>query len=344
MNKKLVLLFALTVVTCWVKAAEPHKIVVENAGTLQELLDATTEGIITKLIVKGELNGADIATLRELKTLRELDIKDVELIADDTPYYVYSYRGDGVWFTSYTRYFISKTRRHKRWSDGLSQASSQYSDYYDYNLAGAFQDMPLQKIVLPSSINEFGRMEFAGCTNLKEIEMVKDPVFVGEGACDGCTSLTTIPTLGNVTSMEQKAFMVCTNLTPSTLYKEVSLTLLDSIPAYASCDEVQSLTKDPGKRGFINAVMRGYVREMENPPIEDPWKRLEPHEKYAIPKDLWDVLVAGLFAFYIGYNWAIAQEYDCTIDNAIDACVGLYLNIVNLFLRVLSIMERDYYY
>jgi FtsH-binding integral membrane protein len=60
--------------------------------------------------------------------------------------------------------------------------------------------------------------------------------------------------------------------------------------------------------------------------------------------EIWDVLVAGLFAFYIGYNWAIAQEYDCTIDNAIDACVGLYLNIVNLFLRVLSIMERDYYY
>ena len=54
----------------------------------------------------------------------------------------------------------------------------------------------------------------------------------------------------------------------------------------------------------------------------------------------WDWLVAALFALYIGYDWAIAQEYDCTIDNAIDACVGLYLNIVNLFLRVLSIMER----
>lgn len=58
----------------------------------------------------------------------------------------------------------------------------------------------------------------------------------------------------------------------------------------------------------------------------------------------WDVIVAALFALYIGYNWAVAQEYDCTIDNAIDACVGLYLNIVNLFLRVLSIMERRYYY
>ena len=71
------------------------------------------------------------------------------------------------------------------------------------------------------------------------------------------------------------------------------LEFMDSIPAYASCDEIQSLVADSGKRGFINAVMRGYVREQEEPPIEDPWKRLEPHEKYAIPKDLWDVLVNG---------------------------------------------------
>ena len=71
------------------------------------------------------------------------------------------------------------------------------------------------------------------------------------------------------------------------------LEYMDSIPVYASCDEIQSLVSDPGKRGFINAVMRGFVREQENPPLEDPWKRLEPHEKYAVPKDLWDVLVNG---------------------------------------------------
>ncbi len=71
------------------------------------------------------------------------------------------------------------------------------------------------------------------------------------------------------------------------------LEFMDSIPTYAACDEVQSLSKNEGKRGFINAVMRGYVRELEQPPMLDPWKRLEPHEKYAVPKDLWDVLVAG---------------------------------------------------
>ena len=68
------------------------------------------------------------------------------------------------------------------------------------------------------------------------------------------------------------------------------LEYMDSIPAYASCDAIQSLCENQGKRGFINAIMRGFVRELEVPPEEDPWKRLLPHEKYSMPKDLWDII------------------------------------------------------
>ena len=56
----------------------------------------------------------------------------------------------------------------------------------------------------------------------------------------------------------------------------------------------------------------------------------------------WDVIVALIFCGYIGFDWAVAQDEEPTADNAIDACVGLYLDIVNLFLRLLSIMgDRD---
>lgn len=71
------------------------------------------------------------------------------------------------------------------------------------------------------------------------------------------------------------------------------LEFMDSVPPYASCDAIQSLADDPGKRGFINAVMRGMVRESETQvydDLEDPWRRLKPFEKYCLPKDLWDVL------------------------------------------------------
>ena len=57
---------------------------------------------------------------------------------------------------------------------------------------------------------------------------------------------------------------------------------------------------------------------------------------------IWDFLVALIFCGYIGYDWADAQSRPHTADGAVDACVGLYLDVVNLFLRILSIMgSRD---
>ena len=55
----------------------------------------------------------------------------------------------------------------------------------------------------------------------------------------------------------------------------------------------------------------------------------------------WDWLVALLFSGYIAYDWAEAQYRPCTSDDAVDACAGLYLDIVNLFLRILSISDDD---
>ena len=50
----------------------------------------------------------------------------------------------------------------------------------------------------------------------------------------------------------------------------------------------------------------------------------------------WDFCVALLFCAYIGYDWAKAQEKRYTLDNAVDSVVDLYLDIINLFLRILS--------
>lgn len=51
---------------------------------------------------------------------------------------------------------------------------------------------------------------------------------------------------------------------------------------------------------------------------------------------IWDIIVALLFCGYIGYDWTKAQSKDRTVDNAVDTAVDLYLDIINLFLRILS--------
>ena len=59
-----------------------------------------------------------------------------------------------------------------------------------------------------------------------------------------------------------------------------------------------------------------------------------------VPK-WWDWIVALLFCGYIGYDWAEAQNNAKTLDNAIDSAVALYLDIINLFLRLLGSSKDD---
>jgi FtsH-binding integral membrane protein len=57
--------------------------------------------------------------------------------------------------------------------------------------------------------------------------------------------------------------------------------------------------------------------------------------------DLFNWIFVVLFSLYIGYDWHIAQIYPKTIDNAIDSALDLYVDIINLFLRILSLMSRS---
>lgn len=49
----------------------------------------------------------------------------------------------------------------------------------------------------------------------------------------------------------------------------------------------------------------------------------------------WIIVIA--FSLYIGYDWAVAQEKPHTLNNAIDSCVDLYIDAVNMFARIASI-------
>lgn len=52
-------------------------------------------------------------------------------------------------------------------------------------------------------------------------------------------------------------------------------------------------------------------------------------------------IAAGIFALYIGYDMFRASEVPATLDNAVDIAISLYLDIINLFLRIASILSSD---
>ena len=53
-----------------------------------------------------------------------------------------------------------------------------------------------------------------------------------------------------------------------------------------------------------------------------------------------DWAVATIFCGYIGYDWGRANQIPKTLDNAIDSAAALYMDIINLFLRILRILGR----
>jgi len=53
-----------------------------------------------------------------------------------------------------------------------------------------------------------------------------------------------------------------------------------------------------------------------------------------------DWAVAVIFCGYIGYDWGRANQIPKTLDNAVDSAAALYMDIINLFIRILSILGR----
>ena len=49
----------------------------------------------------------------------------------------------------------------------------------------------------------------------------------------------------------------------------------------------------------------------------------------------------AIFSLFIGYDWARANTCAKTVKNAIDLSASLYLDIINLFLRIVEIMNKN---
>lgn len=54
-----------------------------------------------------------------------------------------------------------------------------------------------------------------------------------------------------------------------------------------------------------------------------------------------DYIVVLIFCGYVGYDWAKANANIKTVNNAVDSASELYVDIVNLFVRILRILARS---
>jgi FtsH-binding integral membrane protein len=52
------------------------------------------------------------------------------------------------------------------------------------------------------------------------------------------------------------------------------------------------------------------------------------------------IAVAAIFCGYIGHVWERANRMPKTVDNAVDSAAAIYMDVLNLFLRILRILGR----
>ncbi len=57
--------------------------------------------------------------------------------------------------------------------------------------------------------------------------------------------------------------------------------------------------------------------------------------------DIFNWIFVVIFSLYIGFDWYRAQQFPKSLDNAIDCVLDLYLDIINLFLRILQLLSRN---
>ena len=62
---------------------------------------------------------------------------------------------------------------------------------------------------------------------------------------------------------------------------------------------------------------------------------------FRVQQSITAMIGAAIFSVYIGYDYWKAQQYPKTIDNAVDSALDIYLDIINLFLRILSILGNS---
>lgn len=239
-------------------------VTVDEPGTLYIKMSDLESTDIRELILKGNLNAADINYIRSrvgrLQNLECLDLRDVTFVPGSEAYAQWSVSHDvGMGSTTY-KYYFSDTNYTDRTSSmtGLGGGNVIYYIYNNRMDALLYGFSTLKKVVLPRTTKGISDYMFSGCSELISIDCPRDISFIGDEAfkgCekllstnipatvtdfgmnpfDGCKSLVHVGDLSHMKEISANAFKDCKNFVGNVMDLSLDLSGLDTIPDYAFC-------------------------------------------------------------------------------------------------------------
>ena len=217
MNYKYIVMLVLAFVALRVDA-----LVVDNnkAGSLS---DRVTDLNITTLTVTGSMNASDFYFIADsLQMLSEVDLSGVTIEACLTPDIHY-----------WRQQFVAQELP-----------------------MGAFGDMAVKSVVLPSELKSIGKAAFAGCTSLTEVVFPATLDSIADFAFAGCSALESVTLPASVRCVGNGAFMRCTALESFAVEPSSQLTTLDAT-ALMDCPHLQTVVLGEAVRSLGERVLAG---------------------------------------------------------------------------------------
>ena len=235
------------------------KLVIENAGYLQE---------VNKLTVRGELNADDWSKMKEMSNLIEVDLSG--LVNEAIPSSQFS-----------RRWAITKVKLPKNLKTINNDA------FYNSGISGIVFPETLESIgyesfascygltsiVLPNSVTSLGSYCFNSCNNIREVNLSESLTSISSNSFNGCdireltlpsniitvnssafssnNKLAKINFSENLETIGSGAFADCDSL--ASVVMPASLRKIDG-SAFAGCDKLESITLNEGLESLGSAA------------------------------------------------------------------------------------------
>lgn len=194
----------------------------EKPGTLEKLIGNKLSEI-EHLKISGDINGDDVATIREMTNLTSLDMKDANIKAGGSNYgYGRTDEDDVFPENMFTRSSCTRLTSvvvpnsvteigFSAFAYVRSLKSVVLGNKVETIGGWAFCDTGLTEINLPASLRYIGYRAFEGC-DFESIDLPEQLEYIGENACEGCKNLKSIRIPASVKEIGENAFGVCSNL------------------------------------------------------------------------------------------------------------------------------------
>lgn len=208
------------------------KVDVKKAGSLSTLISDDVKFNITDLTISGDINGDDIALIREMAGadvngdetkghLSKLNLKDANIVAGGNPYYI----NTGIFYSKRDvvgSYMFSNC--DKLTSIILPNSAIEIGSYIfnkivdidvdtdtNFTESAEKENVTLTSIAIGNKTAIIGNFAFYACTGLTEINMPNSINEIGNYVFWGCNNLVRID-LASVSKMEISAFWGCDKL------------------------------------------------------------------------------------------------------------------------------------